>query len=141
MEQSPEQWLASMQERADEMVRKSQEIQQDLQEMVETASDREGSVAVTVTANGALKDLHLDQRALNRGASHLKSVILQLAGEAQAKVAGRVVDTVEPVAGSDGLEFLRSQLPADPEATSSQQSSAANTDEGFDDEPPQTFLR
>ncbi|TDD85657.1 YbaB/EbfC family DNA-binding protein [Saccharopolyspora karakumensis] len=139
MEQSPEQWLASMQARADEMVRQSQEIQQSLQEMSETAAEPDGAVAVTVSANGALKDLHIDKRALHRGPDRLKDTILQLAGQAQAKVAGRVVDTVEPVAGSAGLDFLRTQLPADPEAAEPRPARPADDD--FDDEPPQTFLR
>ncbi|GAA2345320.1 YbaB/EbfC family nucleoid-associated protein [Saccharopolyspora halophila] len=139
MEQSPEQWLAAMQERADEMVRQSQEIQQNLQDMAETAAEADGSVSVTVSANGALKDLHIDKQAFSRGPEHLKTTILRLAGQAQAKVAGRVVETVEPVAGHDGLEFLRSQLPADPDAANDQARRPAGDD--FDDEPPQSFLR
>ncbi|MFC7343769.1 YbaB/EbfC family nucleoid-associated protein [Saccharopolyspora griseoalba] len=139
MEQSPEQWLAAMQERADEMVRQSQEVQQNLQDMAETAAEPDGSVSVTVSANGALKDLHIDKQALSRGPERLKAAILQLAGQAQAKVAGRVVEAVEPVAGSDGLEFLRSQLPADPDAATDQ--SRRPADDDFDDEPPQSFLR
>lgn len=139
VEQSPEQWLASMQQRADEMVRQSQEIQQSLQDMSETATEPDGAVAVTVSANGALTDLHIDKRALSRGPERLKDTILQLAGEAQAKVAGRVVTAVEPVAGNSGMEFLRSQLPADPDTAEDQTRRPVADD--FDDDPPQSFLR
>ncbi|WP_158628607.1 YbaB/EbfC family nucleoid-associated protein [Saccharopolyspora rhizosphaerae] len=138
MEQSPEQWLASMQQRADDMVRQSQEVQQTLQEMSETAAEPDGAVAVTVSANGALEDLHLDKTALSRGPERLQETILQLAGEAQAKIAGRVVEAVEPVAGKSGLDFLRSQLPADPDAAAAESRRPADDS---DDEPPQSFLR
>ncbi|MDA3629446.1 YbaB/EbfC family nucleoid-associated protein [Saccharopolyspora sp. WRP15-2] len=139
MEQSPEQWLAMMQERADEMVRQSEQIQQQMQEMAETASDPDGAVSVTVGANGALKDLQIDQRAMRRSAAELQATILQLAGQAQAAVAGRVVSAVEPVAGAAGMDFLRSQLPPEPEPEAAATRRPAPDD--YDDEPPQTFLR
>ncbi|GAA4619323.1 hypothetical protein GCM10023108_43760 [Saccharopolyspora hordei] len=139
MEQSPEQWLAMMQQRADEMVRQSEQIQQQMQEMAETASDPDGTVSVTVGANGALKDLQIDQRAMRRSAADLRTTILQLAGQAQAAVAGRVVSAVEPVAGTAGMEFLRSQLPPEPEPEGTP-SRRPEVDD-HDDEPPQSFLR
>ncbi|MGW1676825.1 YbaB/EbfC family nucleoid-associated protein [Saccharopolyspora sp. NPDC002376] len=139
MEQSPEQWLAMMQERADEMVRQSEQIQQQMQEMAETASDPDGAVSVTVGANGALKDLQIDQRAMRRSAAELQATILKLAGQAQAAVAGRAVAAVEPVAGTAGMDFLRSQLPPEPEPEVAATRRSESDD--YDDEPPQTYLR
>lgn len=138
MEQSPNEWLASMQQRADQMVEQSQELQQRLQEMVETAQDADGSVSVSVSSTGALQDLRIEKRALNRGAPELQSTILRLAAEAQARVASRAVEAVEPVAGNAGMEFLRSQLPKQEDLADGSRSPG---DEDDGDEPPQSFLR
>ncbi|QGK70895.1 hypothetical protein GIY23_16460 [Allosaccharopolyspora coralli] len=133
---SPQEWLDSLQQRADEMVQQSQQLQAQLHELAETASD--GGVSVTVGSNGALKDLQLDQRSLRRGPEELQATILRLAREAQARVAPRVAQIVEPVTGASGAEFLRSQLPADVEADRDVGADQADDD---GDEQPETFLR
>lgn len=113
-DRSPEEFLTDLQERADEMTRHSQQLQDQLGSLAETASD--GGISVTVGANGALQDLDIEQRAMQRGPSELRTTILRLAGEAQANVAHRVVQAVEPFTGATGMEFLRTQLPAEPQA-------------------------
>ncbi|GAB3298315.1 YbaB/EbfC family nucleoid-associated protein [Parasphingorhabdus pacifica] len=134
-DQSDQQFLSSLQDRAEDMVRQSQQIQEQLGSLTETASD--GGVSVTVSSNGALKDLQIDQRAVQRGPGELSATILRLAGEAQAKVAHQVVQTVEPFAGASAMEFLRTQLPAEPE----EPGTSSTGDPDIDDEPPQSFLR
>ncbi|QUG99507.1 YbaB/EbfC family nucleoid-associated protein [Saccharopolyspora erythraea] len=134
-DQSAQDFLSSLQDRADEMVRQSEQIREQLGSLTETAGD--GGIAVTVSSNGALKDLEIDQRALQRGPEELRATILRLAGEAQAKVAHRVAQTVEPFAGESAMEFLRTQLPVEPE----EPAASRNDDPDFDDEPPQTYLR
>lgn len=134
-DQSAEQFLSSLQDRAEDMVQQSQQIQEQLGSLTETASD--GGVSVTVSSNGALKDLQIDQRAVQRGPVELRASILRLAGEAQAKVAHQVARTVEPFAGASAMEFLRTQLPAEPE----EPDTSPTDDPDLDDEPPQSYLR
>ncbi len=135
-QQSPQEWLDSLQHRADEMVQQSQQLQGQLQKLAETASD--GGVSVTVGSNGALKDLQLDQRSLRRGPEELQMTILRLAHEAQARVAHRVAQNVEPVAGASGAEFFRSQLPVDADVD---RDIGADQVDDDGDEQPETFLR
>ncbi|MFR9731807.1 YbaB/EbfC family nucleoid-associated protein [Saccharopolyspora sp. MS10] len=135
-EQSPQQFLASLQGRADEMVRQSQQLQERLGALTETAT--EGGVSVTVGSNGALQDLQFDRSSMQRGPSELREVVLRLAAQAQSSVAHQVARTVEPFAGPSAMEFLRTQLPAEPEDGAGRR----NDDPDFDeDEPPQTYLR
>lgn len=103
-------------------------------------------VTVTVGANGALRQLTIDDRALRRSGAELAASIMQLAGRAQAAAARRAVRVVEPFAGEEGMEFLRSQLPPDDEIDEdggAEQGPAARGRDrrDDDDEPPQSFLR
>ncbi|GAA3360924.1 MULTISPECIES: YbaB/EbfC family nucleoid-associated protein [Saccharopolyspora] len=135
-EQTPQQFLDSLQGRADEMVRQSQQLQEQLGSLTETAT--EGGVSVTVGSNGALQGLDFDRNSMQRGPAELRDTILRLAAQAQGAVAHRVAQTVEPFAGASAMEFLRTQLPAEPDGSAA----SRNDDPAFDeDEPPQTYLR
>ncbi|EHR51523.1 hypothetical protein SacmaDRAFT_3298 [Saccharomonospora marina XMU15] len=137
------QWLADLQRRGEEMVRQSRQAQEELAELAETAASADRMVTVTVGANGALRQLTIDDRAMRRSGAELAATITQLAGRAQAAAARRAVRVVEPFAGEEGMEFLRSQLPPeDDEDGGAEQGSARGRDRrDDDDDPPQSFLR
>lgn len=138
------QWLADLQRRGEEMVRQSRQAQEELAELTETAASADRMVTVTVGANGALRRLTIDDRAMRRSGAELSATITQLAGRAQAAAARRAVRVVEPFAGEEGMEFLRSQLPPedDDEYGGVEQGSARGNDRrDDDDDPPQSFLR
>ncbi|MCX2732381.1 YbaB/EbfC family nucleoid-associated protein [Saccharopolyspora sp. NFXS83] len=134
-QQSPQQFLESLQSRADEMVQQSQQIQEQLGSLAETAT--EDGVSVTVGSNGALQDVQFDRSSMQRGPSELRAAILRLSAQAQGAVAHKVAQTVEPFAGASAMEFLRTQLPAEPD----EGAASRNDDPDFDDEPPRSYLR
>lgn len=133
------QWLEDIQRRGDEMVRQSQQLQEQLGELTETARSQDGTVAVTVGANGALRGVHIDDRALRGSAAELSAELMRLSAQAQANAARRAVALVEPIAGESATEFLRSQLP--PESVD--EAAGAPQDDDYDDEfgDPRDFLR
>lgn len=108
----PQHWLRDYQARGEAMVRRSQEFQEQLQDISETATSRDGAVTVTVNPGGALQDLAFSPRIRQLPEAELAQLTLRMAREAQDRVAHRIAALVEPVSG-DGtaLAFLRSQLP------------------------------
>ncbi|MCI2418638.1 YbaB/EbfC family nucleoid-associated protein [Saccharopolyspora sp. K220] len=153
-DRTTEQWLASLQTQAESMIQQSEQLQVQLAAMTETASAN--GVRLTVNANGALQELEISREAMQRGPTELRNTILRLNGTAQGSVAQRVAQAVEPVAGADAMQFLRSRIteaeetaaasPAAPtpaQRPAPQQAprrGAADYDD-FDDDMPQTFLR
>ncbi|WP_216216458.1 YbaB/EbfC family nucleoid-associated protein [Amycolatopsis aidingensis] len=142
-EQPEPDWLADLRRRGAEMVRQSEQAQEQLGELSETASSADGAVRVTVGASGALRGLVVEDTAMRSSGAELSATILRLAGTAQAAVARRAVEIVEPFAGETGAEFLRSQLPAEEaEERDGSGGSGRRTGSGQDDEePPQSFLQ
>ncbi|HEU0088651.1 MAG TPA: YbaB/EbfC family nucleoid-associated protein [Pseudonocardiaceae bacterium] len=108
----PQQWLRDYQARGEAMVRRSQEFQEQVQDLSETVTSRDGAVTVTVGASGALQDLAFSARIRQLPEVELARLIVQTAREAQHRVAHRVAALVEPVTGeTEALAFLRGQLP------------------------------
>ncbi|MGH3994045.1 MAG: YbaB/EbfC family nucleoid-associated protein [Pseudonocardiaceae bacterium] len=108
----PQQWLRDYQARGEAMVRRSQEFQEQLQAVSETATSRDGAVTVTVGPSGALQNLAFSPRIRDLSGAELAQLTLQTTREAQNRVAHRIAALVEPVSGDGAaLAFLRGQLP------------------------------
>lgn len=108
----PQAWLRDYRAQGEDMVRRSQEFSEQLREVTETASSRDGAVTVTVTPSGALQDLVFSPRARELSEGQLAQLTLQTSREAQARVAHRVAELAAPVIGDgDSMAFLRGQLP------------------------------
>ncbi|WP_158890009.1 YbaB/EbfC family nucleoid-associated protein [Amycolatopsis anabasis] len=161
MTQPAPDWLADLQRTGQRMIEQSRQAQDELGALLETASSADRAITVTVGANGALRNLSINQRAMSRSANELSAAIMDLANQAQTAAARRAVEIVQPFAGETGVEFLRSQLPQaedempklpEPEeetGTSFLRPASAPArprrprpvDSDDDEQPPQTFLQ
>jgi DNA-binding protein YbaB len=108
-----QEWLDDFQRRVDEMRAKSVALQEKLTEAEGKARSSDGLVTVTVTPNGALKNLQIDDRALrSSGGAQLTAAIMETYGKAQRQVSREVADALEPLAGgTEMMEVVRSFLP------------------------------
>ncbi|WP_326568698.1 YbaB/EbfC family nucleoid-associated protein [Amycolatopsis rhabdoformis] len=108
-----QEWLDDFQRRVDEMRAKSVALQEKLTVAEGKARSADGLVAVTVTPSGALKHLHIDDRALRSGAgAQLTAAIMETYGKAQRQVSRDVADAIEPLAGgTEMMNVVRSFLP------------------------------
>ncbi|WP_432850275.1 YbaB/EbfC family nucleoid-associated protein [Amycolatopsis sp. CA-161197] len=109
-----QEWLDDFQRRVDEMRAKSVALQEKVTEAEGKARSSDGLVTVTVTPNGALKNLHIDDRALrSSGGAQLTAAIMETYGKAQRQVSREVADALEPLAGgTEMMDVVRSFLPA-----------------------------
>lgn len=139
----PQQWLRDYQARGEAMVRRSQEFQQQLQEVSETATSRDGAVTVTVSPSGALQNVVFSPRIRDLSEADLAQLTLQMAREAQNRVAHRIAALIEPVSGDGAaLAFLRGQLPPlDDDQRDGRDRTGQRNDDDFDDLTDGSFLR
>ncbi|HWD00895.1 MAG TPA: YbaB/EbfC family nucleoid-associated protein [Amycolatopsis sp.] len=108
-----QEWLDDFQRRVAGMREKSMALQGRLGEAEGTARSSDGLVSVTVTPNGALKDLRIDDRALRAsGGAQLTAAIMAAYGKAQRQVSREVAAALEPLAGgTEMMNVVRSFLP------------------------------
>ncbi|MEV8609855.1 YbaB/EbfC family nucleoid-associated protein [Amycolatopsis sp. NPDC051373] len=108
-----QEWLDDFQRRVDDMRAKSVALQEKLTEAEGKARSSDGLITVTVTPNGALKNLHIDDRALrSSGGAQLTATIMETYGKAQRQVSREVADALEPLAGgTEMMDVVRSFLP------------------------------
>ncbi|MEC3976156.1 YbaB/EbfC family nucleoid-associated protein [Amycolatopsis sp. H20-H5] len=108
-----QEWLDDFQRRVGDMRTKSLLLQGKLSRAEGTAQSGNGLVSVTVTPSGALKNLHIDDRAVRQGgAAQLTAMIMETYGKAQRQVSREVADALEPLAGgSEMMQVVRSFLP------------------------------
>lgn len=104
-------WLADLQRQGQEMQQRSEQLQADMAELSESASSPDGSVQVTVGGNGALRDLQIGPQAMSKTGPQLAAEVMRLSATAQSAAAKRVMSMVEPLAGADAMEAMRSYLP------------------------------
>ncbi|MEU4673090.1 YbaB/EbfC family nucleoid-associated protein [Amycolatopsis sp. NPDC023774] len=109
-----QEWLDDFQRRVDDMRAKSVALQEKLTEAEGKARSSDGLVTITVTPSGALKNLHIDDRALrSSGGAQLTAAIMETYGKAQRQVSREVADALEPLAGgTEMMDVVRSFLPA-----------------------------
>ncbi|WP_239154143.1 YbaB/EbfC family nucleoid-associated protein [Amycolatopsis sp. FDAARGOS 1241] len=133
-----QEWLDDFQRRVADMRAKSMVLQEKLSEAEGKARSSDGLVSVTVTPNGALKDLHIDDRALrSSGGAQLTAAIMETYGKAQRQVSREVADALEPLAGgTEMMSVVRSFLP-EAEDEPEEQDAPRQPGEPEDDERPQ----
>ncbi|MDQ0381902.1 YbaB/EbfC family nucleoid-associated protein [Amycolatopsis thermophila] len=120
-----EQWLADFQRRVDDLRGKSLRLREQLTEAAGTVTSPDGLVRVTAGPGGALRSLHIDERAMSGTASRLTDTIMRTFGQAQAKVAHEVAGALEPLAGdTEVMEVVRSFLPPVPEGAAEDEPAA-----------------
>ncbi len=107
-------WLADFEGRMAGMRTKTQLLQENLAKAEATAESGRGLVTVTVTPNGALKNLRIDDRALRLpgGGAQLTAMVMDAYGRAQRQVSQQVAAALEPLAGgTEMMDVVRSFLP------------------------------
>lgn len=119
-----------LERQARDMQAKAAELTAALAAAGATVRSPDGSVSVTVDANGGLRDLQLTQKACDLGPGRLTTEILAAVNKAQRQTARNVVTSFAAVTGEgESTDFIRSFLPADPEEEAEEQAQAAVVDE------------
>lgn len=92
-------------------------VQQELAAISEVARSEDGTVEVTVGAQGGLRDLLISENAYQRHRpAQLSALIVRLTAAASASAAARAAETLEPVlpAGTDPAGILDGRADLDP---------------------------
>lgn len=126
-----QEWLQSYQQRIDEIGQRAQRASADLAEISATATSKDNAVSVTVNPSGALQDLSLGKSTERMSADKLGRLILQTAQQAQAEAGKKVQEAMRPLLGqTEAMDFLRSQLAADPDAEAGGSRQRRDADDG-----------
>ncbi|MGM1062947.1 YbaB/EbfC family nucleoid-associated protein [Saccharothrix sp. Mg75] len=109
----PERMIADLEAKARDLARRSREVREGIRAASATASSPDGAVTVTVAPNGALRDIAF-ARSGEVPDELLGELVLATVRRAQAEVARRVAEVVEPeFGGTEAMDFLTGFLPAD----------------------------
>jgi DNA-binding protein YbaB len=116
---TPDEWLAGFEAKIADVKAKTAEFQGNLAAAGATESSQDGSIRVTVAANGALTDLQLAD-SVQSGAA-LAQEIMKLARKAQRAAAVQVAEAFAPLGGdSEAMQmvtgFIPPEEPEEPEA-------------------------
>ncbi|MFD1533258.1 YbaB/EbfC family nucleoid-associated protein [Pseudonocardia aurantiaca] len=106
-------WLASYEERLDEINERAQQAQRELAGVEATATSPDGAVTVTTDPAGELRSLVLGEAAERLTREQLAAAVLGTAGRARAEAAQLAAAAVAPLLGegTTGMSLLRSHLP------------------------------
>ncbi|MDR6596507.1 YbaB/EbfC family nucleoid-associated protein [Saccharothrix longispora] len=108
----PERMIADLEAKARDLARRSREVRDGIGAATATACSPDGVVTVTVAPNGALRDIAF-ARSAGLSDERLGELVLATVRQAQAEVARRVADVVEPeFGGTEAMDFLTGFLPA-----------------------------
>lgn len=131
---TPEEWLANFESTIADVRAKTARFQEELESAGATESSPDGSIRVTVAANGALTDLRLTEAA--RPGPALAQEILKLARKAQRAAAVHVAEAFAPLgADSEAMQMVTGYLP--PEEPEDEPDTPAPTYRFVDEpEPP-----
>jgi hypothetical protein len=114
-----ETWLAEHRRRLTALTARVGQARDDFEQAVGTATDRTGSVTVTVHAGGELRAVRFAGRAEELSHPRLAEAVLEAAREARVLAARRAGAALRPVVGGTEAErFLAELLPPDPGAAS-----------------------
>ncbi|WP_060574502.1 MULTISPECIES: YbaB/EbfC family nucleoid-associated protein [unclassified Pseudonocardia] len=94
---SAETWLAEYRERLDEIRVRVEQARDRATAVTATAQTRDGAVAVTVDASGAVTDLRFGVRADDLPRARLAGTVLRLCREAAADARSQVEKIMEPL--------------------------------------------
>lgn len=111
---NPDQVVADYQQDVAAMAEKAEQAKAKIAQLIGTASSGDGAVTVSVTGNGALRDVSFGPRASELPLSRLSSEIMRAARQAQASASRQLVTIMEGLVGenSDAMHFVREQIPS-----------------------------
>lgn len=108
----PERMIADLEAKAQDLARRSQEMQQQIQQASATLRSPDGAVTVTVAPNGALQHIEFSPRAAEMSHVQLGQAVMATVRRAQAQAAQQVAAVVEPqFGGTAAMDFLTSFIP------------------------------
>ncbi|MEJ2856483.1 MULTISPECIES: YbaB/EbfC family nucleoid-associated protein [unclassified Saccharothrix] len=108
----PERMIADLEARATDLARRSEEMQQQIQQTSATLRSPDGAVTVTVAPNGSLQHIEFSPRVGDFSHVQLGQVVMTTVRRAQAQAASQVAAIVEPeFGGTEAMDFLTSFIP------------------------------
>ncbi|OLT09779.1 hypothetical protein BJF78_06115 [Pseudonocardia sp. CNS-139] len=109
-------WLASYEERLQDIGGRARRVQHELAAVVATATSKDGAVTVTVDPAGALRGLVLGEPADALSRAQLATAVLETVRQAHADAARQAAAAAAPLLGegSTAMAMLRAHLPEVP---------------------------
>jgi DNA-binding protein YbaB len=95
---TPDEWLTSFEAKVAEIAQKAAALKETVASAATTESSPDGSVRVSVAANGTLAGLTIHDSAMRRPGTELAEEILALARKAQRAAATSVTEALAPPA-------------------------------------------
>ncbi|GAA1302896.1 YbaB/EbfC family nucleoid-associated protein [Saccharothrix xinjiangensis] len=109
---NPERVIADLEARAQDLARRSQDMQEQIRGAAATVRSNDGAVTVTVAPNGALQHIGFSPRATEFSHVQLGQVVMDAVRRAQAQAARQVAAVVEPqFGGTEAMDFLTAFIP------------------------------
>ncbi|MDX8030958.1 YbaB/EbfC family nucleoid-associated protein [Lentzea sp. BCCO 10_0856] len=109
---NPEQMIADLESRAQQLQQRSQQMQEQIQNASSTVTSPNEAVTVRVAPNGALQHIEFSPTAMRLTHVQLSQLVMQTVQKAQIQSAEQVASIVEPeFGGTEAMDFLRSFIP------------------------------
>ncbi|MFJ8963815.1 YbaB/EbfC family nucleoid-associated protein [Lentzea sp. NPDC102401] len=109
---NPEQMIADLESRAQQLQQRSQQMQEQIHEASSTVTSPNEAVTVQVAPNGALQHIEFSPAAMRLTHVQLSHLVMQTVQKAQINAAEQVASIVEPeFGGTEAMDFLRSFIP------------------------------
>lgn len=109
---NPEQMIADLEAKAQQLQQRSQQMQEQIQHASSTITSPNEAVTVRVAPNGALQHIEFSPTAMRLTHVQLGQLVMQTVQRAQVQAAEQVASIVEPeFGGTEAMDFLRSFIP------------------------------
>ncbi|MET9224917.1 YbaB/EbfC family nucleoid-associated protein [Lentzea sp. NPDC003310] len=109
---NPEQMIADLESKAQQLQQRSQQMQEQIQHAGSTVTAPNEVVTVRVAPNGALQHIEFSPTAMRLTHVQLGQLVMQTVQKAQVQAAEQVASIVEPeFGGTEAMDFLRSFIP------------------------------
>ncbi|GAB2819053.1 YbaB/EbfC family nucleoid-associated protein [Lentzea nigeriaca] len=109
---NPEQMIADLESKAQQLQQRSQQMQEQIQHASSTVTSPNEAVTVRVAPNGALQHIEFSPTAMRLTHVQLSQLVMQTVQKAQVQAAEQVASIVEPeFGGTEAMDFLRSFIP------------------------------
>lgn len=109
---NPEQMIADLESKAQQLQQRSQQMQEQIQHASSTITSPNEVVTVRVAPNGALQHIEFSPTAMRLTHVQLSQLVMQTVQKAQVQAAEQVASIVEPeFGGTEAMDFLRSFIP------------------------------
>ena len=109
---NPERMIADLEARAQDLARRSEDMQAQINGAAATVRSPDGAVTVTVAPNGALQHIEFSPRAADFSHVQLGQAVMSVVRRAQTQAAQQVASIVEPqFGGTEAMDFLTGFIP------------------------------